>query len=47
VFRQGQRAQGQDALYDAQNLGIDGHEAFSVQLAEGDVERPLIRPNLP
>jgi hypothetical protein len=33
-------------LNDAANLGIDGNEAFGVQLAEGDVERPLIRPNL-
>jgi hypothetical protein len=33
-------------LNDAPNLGIDGNEAFGVQLAEGDVERPLIRPNL-
>jgi hypothetical protein len=45
-FRPGQRAQGQNALNDAPNLGIDGNEAFGVQLAEGDVERPLIRPNL-
>jgi hypothetical protein len=44
-FRPGQRAQGQNALNDAANSGIDGNEAFGVQLAEGDVERPLIRPN--
>lgn len=45
-FRPGQRAQGQNALHDAPNLGIDGNEAFGVQLAERDVKRPLIRPNL-
>lgn len=47
VFRPGLRAQGQKAHYDAPDFGIDRDEAFGVQLAEGNVERPLIGSNLP
>jgi hypothetical protein len=47
VFRLGQGTQGQNALNDASNLGIDGDEAFSMQFAQGDVKRPLIRSELP
>ena len=47
VFRPGLRTQGQKAHYDAPDLGIDGDEAFGVQLAKGDEERPLLGSKLP
>jgi hypothetical protein len=47
VFRLGQGTQGQNALYDTSNLGIDGDETFGMQFAQGDVKRPLIRSELP
>src|SRR6516164_6468089 len=45
--RRGQSAQRLDAGHEAAHLGIGGDQAFGVQFAEGDVEGPLIRTELP
>ena len=43
----GQSAQRLDVGHEAAHLGIGRDEAFGVQFAEGDVEGPLIRTELP
>ena len=43
----GQRAQSQNTRHDLSNIVIGWHEAFGVQLAERDMQRPLIGPQLP
>jgi len=43
----GGSAQGKDASQDAPYLGIGGNPALGVQLAQGDVQCPLLWPYLP
>ena len=38
----GRGAQREDASYDPPNFGIDGNQAFGVQLAERDMDSPLV-----
>ena len=40
-------AQGNDPLHDPPHLGIGWHQAFGVQFAEGNMERPLVASHLP
>ena len=42
----GQRAQGQNAGHDAPSLCIGWNQAFGVQFAERDMQRPLVRSEL-
>ena len=37
-----QCAQDQNAIYDLSDILIDGNQAFGVQLAEGNMQRPLV-----
>jgi len=41
-----QSAQGQDTVYDSPPIGIDGYQTFCMQFAEGNVQCPLVRPEL-
>jgi hypothetical protein len=43
----GRGAQREDASYDPPNFGIDGNRAFGVQLAERDMDSPLVWSQLP
>ena len=45
--RWGRSAQGEDPLHDPPHLGIGRNQAFRVQFAEGDMERPLFGSQLP
>jgi len=42
-----QRAQGQKAIEDAPGVFIDGHPALGMELAHGNMKRPLILMDLP